>query len=94
MEKHVTSTEVVSNEMIRAASGHAGADAISLSQSPGQVGKKKPSQETPVQGLYLVGVDAGARGIGTEQAVASAELVTKLVKSRHPLSMAVSYAAK
>lgn len=36
MKKHVTSTEVVSPEMIQAASGHAGPDAISLSQSPGQ----------------------------------------------------------
>ncbi len=41
-----------------------------------------------------MGVDAGARGIGTEQATASAEAVAKLVKSKHPLSVAVSYAAK
>ncbi len=53
-------------------------------RSPGQVGKKKPSQRTPVQGLYLVGVDAGARGIGTEQAVASAEALTALFKRNHP----------
>ena len=84
MEQHVTSTEVVTKEMIQAASGQDNSNAISLSQIPGQVGKKKPSQRTPVQGLYLVGVDAGARGIGTEQAVASAEALTALVKRNHP----------
>ncbi len=84
MEKHVTSTEVVTKSMIQAASGLDNTSAIALSQSPGQVGKKKPSQETPVSALYLVGVDAGARGIGTEQAVASAEALVKLMKSNHP----------
>jgi phytoene dehydrogenase-like protein len=84
MEEHVTSTEVVNKDMIQAASGHAGPDAIGLSQAPGQVGKKKPSQQTPVEGLYLVGADAGARGIGTEQAVASAEALTILVGKKHP----------
>ncbi len=46
--------------------------AVSTGQLPGQVGKKRPSVYTPVHGLYLAGCGAGARGVGTELAAASA----------------------
>jgi phytoene dehydrogenase-like protein len=52
--------------------GHPAGEAIGLGQMPGQVGPARPSLRTPVQGLWLVGADAGARGIGTEMASASA----------------------
>lgn len=45
-------------------------DCIGLAQIPSQVGKNKPSQRI-LKNLYLVGCDAGARGVGTEQAAES-----------------------
>jgi phytoene dehydrogenase-like protein len=48
------------------------ADTIGLGQVPGQVGANRPDCQTPVNGLWLVGADAGARGIGTEMAAGSA----------------------
>jgi phytoene dehydrogenase-like protein len=47
-------------------------ECIGLAQSVGQSGVHKPSVKTPIEGLYLVGCDAGARGVGTEQAAGSA----------------------
>ncbi len=51
---------------------HPPGGAIGLGQFPGQTGQQRPSLQTPVTGLYLVGADAGSRGIGTELAVGSA----------------------
>lgn len=51
---------------------HPPGGAIGLGQFPGQTGKQRPALQTPVDGLYLVGADAGSRGIGTELAVGSA----------------------
>lgn len=47
-------------------------ECIGLGQEVGQSGTRKPSPITPVPGLYLVGSDAGGRGIGTENAAESA----------------------
>jgi len=52
--------------------GHASGEAIGIGQTPGQVGALRPEQATPVSGLWLVGADAGSRGIGTEMASGSA----------------------
>ena len=46
--------------------------AVSTGQTPDQVGKKRPTVHTPLRGLYLAGCNAGARGVGTELAAASA----------------------
>lgn len=46
--------------------------AVSTGQVPGQVGAKRPAVYTPIRGLYLAGCGAGARGVGTELAAASA----------------------
>ncbi len=46
--------------------------AVSTGQTPEQVGDRRPSVFTPVRGLYLAGCGAGARGVGTELAAASA----------------------
>jgi phytoene dehydrogenase-like protein len=51
---------------------HPRGEAIGLAQIPTQVGDLRPNHLTPVEGLYLVGADVGARGIGTEMASASA----------------------
>ena len=47
-------------------------ECIGLGQEVGQSGTSKPSPAMPVRGLYLVGSDAGGRGIGTENAAESA----------------------
>ncbi len=54
-------------------------ECIGLAQSVGQSGVHKPEAATPVESLYLVGCDAGARGVGTEQAAASALYVAGLI---------------
>lgn len=53
-------------------SGRATGDCIGLAQDVGQSGNRRPSPFTPVKGLFLVGADAGGRGIGTEMAADSA----------------------
>jgi prolycopene isomerase len=56
-----------------------GGEAVGLAQVVGQVGKSKPDPRTPVEGLYLVGCDAGGRGAGTHQAVDSGFNVAAMV---------------
>jgi prolycopene isomerase len=46
--------------------------AVSTGQTPDQVGHRRPPVYTPIHGLYLAGCNAGARGVGTELAAASA----------------------
>lgn len=46
--------------------------AIGIGQFPDQSGRLRPTLDTPVHGLWLVGADAGSRGIGTELAAGSA----------------------
>lgn len=46
--------------------------AVSTGQTPDQVGKKRPPVHSPIRGLYFAGCNAGARGVGTELAAASA----------------------
>lgn len=54
-------------------------DVVGLAQTRDQVGKNKPDARTPVEGLFLVGCDAGGRGIGTEQAADSALKVSEMI---------------
>ncbi|MBW2422097.1 MAG: NAD(P)/FAD-dependent oxidoreductase [Deltaproteobacteria bacterium] len=56
-----------------------GGEAVGLAQVVGQVGKSKPDPRTPLDGLYLVGCDAGGRGAGTHQAVDSGFNVAAMV---------------
>jgi hypothetical protein len=58
----------------------AGGECIGLAQIVGQCGKNKPSPTAPIQGLFYVGVDAGADGVGTHQAVTSASNVAPIVE--------------
>ena len=46
--------------------------AVSTGQTPDQVGARRPAVWTPLRGLYMAGCGAGARGVGTELAAASA----------------------
>jgi prolycopene isomerase len=58
---------------------HPAGEAIGIGQFPDQVGALRPDHKTPISGLWLVGSDAGARGVGTEMAAGSAlNLVEKI----------------
>ena len=50
---------------------------------PGQVGENRPSLETPLKNLWLVGADAGSRGIGTEMASGSALNLAEVIRERY-----------
>ncbi|MBX7159286.1 MAG: NAD(P)/FAD-dependent oxidoreductase [Acidimicrobiia bacterium] len=59
-----------------------GGECVGLGQIVGQVGTKKPSPQTPLDGLYLCGCDAGAPGMGTHQATMSGMATADLVMER------------
>ncbi|CAB1368603.1 phytoene desaturase family protein [Denitratisoma oestradiolicum] len=54
-----------------------GGECIGLGQTVGQCGSGKPSIDSGIPGLYFVGCDAGGRGVGTQQAVASGMAVAE-----------------
>lgn len=45
---------------------------IGIAQIVGQAGHDRPSIKTPIEGLYIVGAEAGGAGVGTELAANSA----------------------
>ena len=53
-------------------SGRTTGECIGIAQEVGQSVSSRPRSHTPVGGLFLVGADAGGRGIGTEMAADSA----------------------
>lgn len=61
-------------------SGRELGEVIGLSQDYRQVGKNRPDPRMPIGGLYLVGADAGGRGIGTEMAAESAMNVSAMIE--------------
>ena len=60
-----------------------GGECIGLAQIVGQCGRKKPSTECPIGGLFYVGCDAGGYGVGTHQGVESAYKVAEIVAQYH-----------
>lgn len=64
--------------------GKSSGECIGLAQEPGQSGPFRPASTTPIGGLYLVGADAGGRGIGTEMAADSALRLYNLLKCGLP----------
>jgi hypothetical protein len=65
-----------------------GGECIGLGQVVGQCGRHKPSPESPVQGLYYVGCDAGGHGCGTHQGVTSGINVSDTVLQYHRVHQA------
>ena len=55
------------------------ATVVGVAQTVDQVGDKRPSQVLPVEGLYVVGGDAGGWGIGTELAATSAIELSEII---------------
>ena len=60
-----------------------GGECVGIGQIAGQCGTQKPSPETPVGGLFLVGCDAGSAGMGTHQATDSGMRVARTVRAAH-----------
>lgn len=59
------------------------ASVIGIAQNTDQSGSNRPSTSLPIEGLYIVGGDAGGWGIGTELAATSAiECAEKIVKNK------------
>ena len=81
IEKHIVWKIRTDTRYIADISGRWTGEVIGIAQNRHQVGKNKPSSVTPVQGLYLVGADAGGRGVGTEMAVDSALNLWRLMRN-------------
>ncbi|MFX1468647.1 MAG: phytoene desaturase family protein [Promethearchaeota archaeon] len=59
------------------------ASVIGIGQIPNQTGNDRPSQKLPIEGLYLVGGDAGGWGIGTELAAKSALECSEMILEKY-----------
>jgi prolycopene isomerase len=57
-----------------------GGECVGLAQIVGQCGSMKPDSNAPVNGLYIAGADAGARGMGTHQSALSGTAVARMVQ--------------
>jgi prolycopene isomerase len=72
LDEHALFVDRFSVEFLERWIGKEFGPAVSTGQTPDQVGDKRPQVVTPIAGLYLAGCNAGARGVGTELAAASA----------------------
>ncbi len=72
LDEHTVFVDTFDVSFIESWIGKEFGPAVSTAQTPGQVGRKRPPVYTPLSGLYLAGCNAGARGVGTELAAASA----------------------
>jgi prolycopene isomerase len=77
--KHILWKHRTNLDYVNSLGGRNAGEVIGLAQTWDQVGKNKPDPRMPVQGLYLVGCDAGGRGVGTEQAADSALKVSDMI---------------
>ena len=80
-EKILYTAKSVSNATRDSAVAGAGGETIGIAQIVGQTGKTKPSIKTPIEGLYIVGTDAGAPGVGTQQAIESGYVVAAAIQA-------------
>ncbi len=83
IEKHIIWKHRTNLSYIDMMGGRGSGEVIGIAQSYDQVGRNKPDVRMPVSGLYLVGCDAGGRGIGTEQASDSALKVSELIVNKY-----------
>lgn len=72
-------TRSVSNLTRDAVVAGAGGECIGIAQTMEQEGRNKPNPRTPLPGLYIVGCDAGGKGVATHQGVDSGFRVADLV---------------
>lgn len=81
IEDHIVWKIRTDTRYIADISGRWTGEVIGLAQNRHQVGSKRPSSVSPVQGLYYVGADAGGRGVGTEMAVDSALNLWRMLRN-------------
>ena len=71
LQEHALFVERVYPSDVARIMGEEGAG-IGIAQQAGQAGVDRPPIKTPLEGLYIVGSEAGGSGVGTELAVNSA----------------------
>lgn len=71
LREHVIFRELVFPADAARIMGEDGAG-IGIAQQAGQAGNDRPAIKTPLEGLYIVGAEAGGAGVGTELAANSA----------------------
>lgn len=81
VKKEAFTTKSVSALTRDSAVPGAGGECIGIAQVIEQEGPNKPSARTPLEGLYIVGCDAGGKGVATHMAVDSGFRVADLVLS-------------
>lgn len=81
VKKEAYTTKNVSAMTRDSAVAGAGGECIGIAQTIEQEGRNKPNPRTPLPGLYIVGCDAGGKGVATHQAVDSGFRVADLVVS-------------
>jgi phytoene dehydrogenase-like protein len=81
IEDHVVWKLRTDTRYIASISGRNTGEVVGVAQNRRQVGKRRPSNATPVEGLYLVGADAGGRGVGTEMAADSALNLWRMLRN-------------
>src|SRR5262249_28268896 len=72
LDEHAVFIDRFSVDFIEKWIGKEFGPAVSTGQTPDQVGACRPPVYAPIRGLYMAGCGAGARGVGTELAAASA----------------------
>jgi phytoene dehydrogenase-like protein len=86
IERHVVWKTRTNTRTIAELSGRRTGEVVGLAQNRHQVGRNRPKNETPAEGLFLVGADTGGRGVGTEMAADSALNLWRILKDyRAPL---------
>lgn len=71
LRRHILWVEDLSRAGLEKMLGETGVG-IGIGQWPGQVGDKRPKVKTSVEGLYIVGGEAGGAGVGIEMCLNSA----------------------
>ncbi len=79
LRKEPYTTRNVSDMTRESAVPGAGGECIGIAQVIEQEGRRKPNPRTPLDGLYIVGCDAGGKGVATHQAVDSGFRVADMV---------------
>jgi phytoene dehydrogenase-like protein len=80
IEHHVIWKMRTNTRYVAELSGRKTGEVIGLAQNRHQVGRNRPQNKTPVEGLFLVGADTGGRGVGTEMAADSALTLWRILK--------------
>ncbi|MHA1271314.1 MAG: phytoene desaturase family protein [Candidatus Helarchaeota archaeon] len=70
-EKHVIWKKLDTPQLVESFAGEYG-NIIGVAQTIDQIHERRPKHETPIEGLYIVGAEAGGHGIGAELAANSA----------------------